>query len=1201
MNKAQIKKIFSIIIAVAMVIGGLPQMTLPVFAEDIPLESENSQDVEVVTEASEDIEENSADDTSMNESVVAEDIPLETWQEAGVIAEDFDGNGTGSELDPFIIKTAGQLAYLAMTVNNGTDYNDQYISLTSNINLAGKSWIPIGNAGNPFAGTFNGNGYVISNVTTNDNENDGYEGLFGYNTGVITKVGVKNVNIHSNGDYAGGFVGYNEDVLTGDGGQIINCYVMGGTVDSTTHYSGGFIGYNHSYYIGIEKCYSTADVKGLDYVGGFGGYNEIGNIYNSFATGTAMAIESGHVSGFANGDLTMMYHNYYVDNDGKSGNDITADTVGNVEHINSEGLYGDNLLSLEWDKKMVWDIISVWETVEGDTPELLTPVVTWEDYADNTWISAEETAGRDGSTEAKAYQVHDAGDLAEIAVLVNKGEYFDEKFIKIADGVTKIDLAAHEWKTIGSFVGDSAGFSGTFDGNNAEITHMTISERSLGSKGLFGSIARHSTIKNIKLTQVSIMLKKAGELVGCVAAINVGGIISNVTVSGNITGDIIFDDDSQDFCAIGGIAGMIVTGKGGFLGLVEQCASYVDIDVNNHIDDNDSRLTTAVGGIVGGLYVDSTIQNCYNRGDVLVKIALPYDSYSIAGGICGTNFSAKTVKHCYNTGIISAINTSDDSKGYAGQIVGDNCGAVKGCFYDSDVLANESISAIGYNETEEYLEIIDEDNYAKTASEMKNQSTYEVGFSNPANAWDFVDVWKISSENDGYPILKETTFFDVDMPPVNGGGGSHSSNNGGSSGNNVISVEQDGKATNVPGKISTQKDNGLTTTTIAADDRAIQNLISKGKEGTVITLPLSGKADVVIGQLNGQTVKDMENKEAVLEIKTNNVTYTLPASEINIEAISAELGLQVALKDIKVNVTISAAQAETVKVVQDMAKENNYQIVVNPVEFEITCANGTKTIEVSKFNGYVERIIAIPDGVDPNKITTGIVFNPDGTFSHVPTAIVVINGKYYAKINSLTNSTYSVIYNQVTFNDVANHWGKDAIEDMGARLVISGVGNRIFEPDREITRGECAAIIVRALGLKPGMGSNPFTDVNNSVWYADYIKTATDYQLISGYGNNQFGPMDPVTREQAMAMIARAMKLTGLNPKTQDDEVNAILADYTDGAAASAYARKSLAECLKSGVLTGRNGAMIAPKDDITRAEIAVLIQRLLQNSNLIN
>ena len=105
---------------------------------------------------------------------------------------------------------------------------------------------------------------------------------------------------------------------------------------------------------------------------------------------------------------------------------------------------------------------------------------------------------------------------------------------------------------------------------------------------------------------------------------------------------------------------------------------------------------------------------------------------------------------------------------------------------------------------------------------------------------------------------------------------------------------------------------------------------------------------------------------------------------------------------------------------------------------------------------YVERTVTIPDGVDPSKITTGIVLNSDGTFSHVPTSIVVINGKYYAKINSLTNSTYSVIYTPISFADVANHWAKDAINDMGSSATT-------LSPRSPVTRAEVAVMVQRLL------------------------------------------------------------------------------------------------------------------------------------------
>ena len=423
-----------------------------------------------------------------------------------------------------------------------------------------------------------------------------------------------------------------------------------------------------------------------------------------------------------------------------------------------------------------------------------------------------------------------------------------------------------------------------------------------------------------------------------------------------------------------------------------------------------------------------------------------------------------------------------------------------------------------------------------------------------------------------------------------------------------VTVDEKGAAIIVNGQvqensaiaITVEKDDITTTTVVIDPDKLEQKLEAEG-QGTVVTVPVNTKADVVVGELNGQMVKSMEAKAAVLEIKTEDVTYTLPASEINIDAVSEQIGQQVELKDIKVHVTIATPSEETVKIIEDIANKNIYQIIVKPVEFKITCSSGSKTVEVSKFNGYVERTIAIPDGIDPSKITTGIVLNSDGTFSHVPTTIIIIDGKCYAKINSLTNSTYSVIYGPKTFADVEKHWAKDAVNDMGSRLVISGVGDDRFEPDRDITRAEFAAIVVRALGLlRSGTGKDSFEDVTKGCWYYDAVSIACEYGIISGYGNGKFGPNDKITREQAMTMIARAMKLTKLELGLTDDEMSELLLGYADAKDVANYAKASIGACIKTGIVSGRSGKELAPKEYITRAEVATIVQKLLKKAELI-
>jgi VCBS repeat-containing protein len=449
--------------------------------------------------------------------------------------------------------------------------------------------------------------------------------------------------------------------------------------------------------------------------------------------------------------------------------------------------------------------------------------------------------------------------------------------------------------------------------------------------------------------------------------------------------------------------------------------------------------------------------------------------------------------------------------------------------------------------------------------------------------------------SDGTMTSAKTVTVTVTQRVNSGGGGSTTST---TSSTGAV-VEVNGEKQDA-GQTSTQTTGGQTVTTITVDDAKLNAILDQKDSNATVTLPVNTASDVVVGELNGQTVKNMENKAATLEIRTETVTYTLPASQINIDAVSSQLGSQVELKDIKVSVRIAEPPAETVKVVEDTASRGNYQLVVKPVEFEITCTSGDQKIAISRFNGYVERTIAIPDGVDPAKITTGIVLNADGTFRHVPTQIVVIDGKYYAKINSLTNSTYSVVYNPVIFADVVSHWAKDAINDMGSRMVVTGIGSGIYEPERSITRAEFAAIIARALGLAQGMDESAFGDVSLTDWFNGYVDTATLYNLITGYDSVSFAPNDTITREQAMTILARAMKLTGLNVSLTDSEVSALLANYTDAGLVSDYAKAGAAACIKTGVVSGTTAATISPKDDVTRAEVAVMVQRLLQKSGLI-
>ncbi|UKS31019.1 S-layer homology domain-containing protein [Paenibacillus sp. HWE-109] len=168
-------------------------------------------------------------------------------------------------------------------------------------------------------------------------------------------------------------------------------------------------------------------------------------------------------------------------------------------------------------------------------------------------------------------------------------------------------------------------------------------------------------------------------------------------------------------------------------------------------------------------------------------------------------------------------------------------------------------------------------------------------------------------------------------------------------------------------------------------------------------------------------------------------------------------------------------------------------------------------------------------------------------------------------------------------------------------MIISGIGNDLFNPDADITRAEFAAIIVRGLGLKLENRTPNFSDVKAADWYSSAIMTAQSNQLIDGFEDGTFRPEDKITREQAMIIIAKAMAITGLKAKLTNHNAADVLRTYTDATESAPWAMSGIADSIQAGIVSGRDEATLAPKAYITRAEVAKLVQLLLRKSDLIS
>jgi hypothetical protein len=343
-------------------------------------------------------------------------------------------------------------------------------------------------------------------------------------------------------------------------------------------------------------------------------------------------------------------------------------------------------------------------------------------------------------------------------------------------------------------------------------------------------------------------------------------------------------------------------------------------------------------------------------------------------------------------------------------------------------------------------------------------------------------------------------------------------------------------------------------------------------------------------------ISDLLLQDGQATVTGTNATVEITNEAVNVNDIATRFGDNVLGSDINVEVRVGEQTAADIPNTHNALAQTGLNIVGKPIVLDIKATYNTQVQAVTTFGDYVSIVVPIED----NKITTAVTVCEDGSIIHIPTEVMVIDASYYAKINSLVSGTFALIWNPQQMSDVANHWAKEDVNDMYSRLIVTGVGDNKYDPERDITRAEFATIIVRGLGLLRGTGELRFDDVEEISWYSPYIKTAASYGIINGYGDGSFGPQDKITREQAMTMIARAMKITGLDALLTSEQKQDILDEFTDNENISKYAEDSAADCIKTGIIVGRNGNIVAPKDYITRAEVAAVIRRFLQKSELI-
>lgn len=200
---------------------------------------------------------------------------------------------------------------------------------------------------------------------------------------------------------------------------------------------------------------------------------------------------------------------------------------------------------------------------------------------------------------------------------------------------------------------------------------------------------------------------------------------------------------------------------------------------------------------------------------------------------------------------------------------------------------------------------------------------------------------------------------------------------------------------------------------------------------------------------------------------------------------------------------------------------------------------GTATVKV-KVNGVVKNIpvtvkeaTATPTPVPTVKPTEAPVINTEYT---KPYASGYDDGSFLPNNNITRGELAAMIARlsygddlpdgiyQASFPDVdSDAWFNKYIGYLEDKDVLSGYEDGTFRPMDTITRGEISAVIARAQRYDLISYNGIFTDVTENDWAKDYIETLADKNIVSGYEDGTFGPYSPLTRAEAVAIINRVL------------------------------------------------------------------------------
>ena len=240
-------------------------------------------------------------------------------------------------------------------------------------------------------------------------------------------------------------------------------------------------------------------------------------------------------------------------------------------------------------------------------------------------------------------------------------------------------------------------------------------------------------------------------------------------------------------------------------------------------------------------------------------------------------------------------------------------------------------------------------------------------------------------------------------------------------------------------------------------------------------------------------------------------------------------------------------------------------------------------LSYSAGKGYVKVTIPVSD-LAADTVVLAII---NGEHRAVPHKIEGDSIVLYTK----TSGQYVISTAKPTFDDLDGTDNRNEIEYLAARQVIKGMDDESFNPSGEITRGQFAAMISRALGLQ-AEGEGTFTDTAGK-WYDLEIQALLEAGIINGTSATTFDPDAAISRQQAAALMARVLAYIsydgGAVSETAYSDADSIRPEFIEAI--------HLLQALD--IMTGKSDGSFDPDGKLTRAQMAKILKRTLNISGL--